>query len=474
MEITTEKNESKSFNSTEQARVLPVIGNTAINPGYARREFQSLEPIVGAVFRHALEKQPEEAIDKATFSNLMENVVNEVSTDCKPDLRSVLSDTYFDTDDGSARRFCVESLLCLTHSSGSHKKNISSLSALGEYFSEVFIGEQEREILNTIGDGELHLLDQCMQDAFQIGVNPNENSSIPIKKYFQSSLITSFQTDIKSLSQNSANLLTHFDSIVRMYIFHYITEVVRHLSISIQGLPAKVETENLRGLFYILEGERSSSSRMAVTNGWISIRDVFTDVFTHINCLEVLNHIKVKGSGALDYTDIAKQENNEMLTAVKNVSIDFASTASKWRKGPYQRSEGLIEGVEKASTPSDAVAELWNWIDLEIKNTGRDRIWKNIGKWFEEFAYGTLLQQRGRIGYLAVLPVRYLHLLVFLAVSASGQERIRLKQFWSALLKRGILLDETTKSAIVDNLESIGALETRSDSGDARYVRSPF
>ena len=143
-------------------------------------------------------------------------------------------------------------------------------------------------------------------------------------------------------------------------------------------------------------------------------------------------------------------------------------------EGAFSRGEDLSNGIEKADSSAVAVTELWKWINFEIKNTGRDRIWKNVGKWFEEFGYGSLLQQRGRVGYLAVLPLRYLHLLVFLAVEASGQERIRLKEFWSALLTRGIRFDETTKGAVVENLESIGVLETRSDSGDARYVRSPF
>lgn len=474
MAIQTLPNQSTSFNSTSHALVLPVIGNTGINSKYARSEFKSLEPIVGAAFRNALGQQPEESNSKANANLLIEKICLRISTDCAPDLKSVLRDSYFDRDSGSLRRFCTESLLCLTHPSNPHKKNVTSLDALGDFFSEIFITDEERGKLKSVGQGELHLLDQEMQKALEIQDQPRAVSSVPVRRYFESELIASFRKDIESLSRNAATLLTHVDAVVRMYLFHYITEVVRHLSATVRSLPGKVEDEELRGLYYILEGERSSSSRLSVTNGWASVRDVFSDVFSHINCLEVLNHIRVNDRDALDYTDIAGNETDEMLTAVKQVARDFASTASRWRKGAFSRGGDLLNGIEQADSSAVAVNELWKWINFEIKNTGRDRIWKNVGKWFEEFAYGSLLQQRGRVGYLAVLPLRYLHLLVFFAVMASGQERIRLKEFWSALLQRGIRFDETTKGAVVENLESIGVLETRSDSGDARYVRSPF
>ena len=474
MTIITLQNETTSFNSTSHALVLPIVGNTGINSKHARREFQSLEPIVGATFRHALEQQPEGSSHKADVSQLIEKVFTGVSTDCQTDFRTVLRDSYFDPDNGSLRRFCTQSLLCLTHPSDPHKKNVTSLDALGEFFSEVFVTDKEQRLLKSVGQGELHLLDQEMQKALQIRSQPRAASRVPVRRYFEDSLIASFRRDIASLSRNSATLLAHVDAVIRMYLFHYITEVVRHLTATVRNLPASIETEELRGLYYILEGERSSSSRMAVTNGWSSVRDVFSNVFSHINCIEVLNHIQVGDHDTLDYADIASNDTAEMLAAVKKVSRDFASTAGNWRKGAFSRGNELVSGIEKASTSAAAVAELWKWINFEIKNTGRDRIWKNVGKWFEEFAYGSLLLQRGRVGYLAILPLRYLHLLVFLAVQESGQERIRLKDFWSALLQRGIRFDETTKGAVVENLESIGVLETRSDSGDARYVRSPF
>tara|TARA_R110002096_G_scaffold262432_2_gene455953 strand:- start:308 stop:1732 length:1425 start_codon:yes stop_codon:yes gene_type:complete len=474
MEINTLPNETTSFNSTSHALVLPVIGNTGINSKHARREFQSLEPIVGAAFRSAIGQQPEGSNTKADAKLLIEKVCLEVSSDCEPDFRSVLRDSYFDRDNGGLRRFCTESLLCLTHPSNSHKKNVTSLDALGEFFAEIFITDDEKGQLKSVGQGELHLLDQEMQKALQIKDQPRASNSVPVRRYFESELIASFRKDIASLSRNSSTLLAHVDVVVRIYLFHYITEVVRHLSATVRSLPGKIEDEELRGLYYILEGERSSSSRLSVTNGWASVRDVFSDVFSHINCLEVLNHIRVSDQDALDYADIAGNETEEMLAAVKQVARDFASTASSWRKGAFSRGEDLLNGIEKADSSAAAVTELWKWINFEIKNTGRDRIWKDVGKWFEEFAYGSLLQQRGRVGYLAILPLRYLHLLVFLAVKASGQERIRLKEFWSALLQRGFRFDETTKGAVVENLESIGILETRSDSGDARYVRSPF
>lgn len=474
MTITTESYDAGSFNTTSHALILPLIGNTGINPRRARPEFLSMEPIIGSTFRHALRCEPEGLGSKANAESLIEKIATAVNTDCEADLKAVLRDSYFDAERGIVRRFCKESLLCLTHAATTHKKNTSSLDALGEYFSRVFITDVERGHLESVGRGELHLLDQEMQSALQVHSTSPPHSDVPVRRYFEDELVSSFRRDIRSLSRDSATLLGHVDSLVRLYLFHYVTEVIRHLSATRRSLTNAAEHEQVRGLFYILEGERSSASRISVTNGWSSVRGVFAEVFTHINCLEVLNHVRLSGHAVLDYADIVSHDSPAMLDAVKQVARDFVATASEWRKGAFSNGQKLLGGVESASDSSMAVSELWKWIDFEIKNSGRDRIWTVVGKWFEEFAYGSLLQQRGRVGYIAVLPLRYLHLLVFLAVKESEQERIRLKDFWFALHRRGIRFDETTKRAVVTNLESIGVLETRSDSGDARYVRSPF
>ena len=472
MEIATLQYENKSFNLTKHAHILPAVG-TGSSSKHAKSDFLSLEPIVGATFRHALEQQPKWADRIADENQLIEKVLSGVSTECATDFKSVLRDSYFDSGSGSLRRFCTQSLLCLTHSPNSTKKNFKSLDAMGVFFSEVFIGDNERKILESVGQGELHMLDREMRLAFEVDPRPHPSSSVPVKRYFEANLISSFRTDIESLSRNSATLLAHVDDLIRLYLFNYITEVSRYLTTSMRSLPREIEEGDLRGMYYLLEGERASSSRMAVTNGWGSIKDVFSDAFSHINCLEVLNHIQVKDKEALDYVDIASDNSPAMLTAVKKVARDFAATAENW-SGSFSHREELLSGIENAKTSAEAVVELWKWIDFQIKNTGRDRIWKGFGKWFETFAHGSLLQNRRRAGYLAVLPMRNLYLLVFLAVKASGEKRIRLKEFWAALELRGVLFDETTRRVAVQGLESIGVLETRSDSGDAQYVRSPF
>jgi DNA phosphorothioation-dependent restriction protein DptG len=473
MEISTVPNVSSNFNETNNARILPTVV-TGVSSDKARSEFLSLEPIVGAAFCHALERKSVFSNPRADTSLLIDSTCATVSTDCLNDLKSVLHDKYFNPYDGRLRRFCTESLLCLTHSPDSYSKNRSSLDSLGTYFSEVFLTQAEREQLNSVGQSELHLLDRQVRGALQVKSQPRASDLAPLRKYFESDLISSCRTDINSLSRNTGALLTHIDAVIRIYLFHYITEVVRHLTASVRGLPDKIQEEELRGLYYILEGEHSSASRMSVTNGWSSVKDVFSDVFTHVNCLEVLNHVRREGRIPLDYSDIARDRSIEMLSAVKQVINDFASTASSWKDGPFSYGDELKSGILQLDSSAAVVAELWKLINIQISNSSRDAVGKRVRSWFEKFAYGSLLQQRGRFGYLAVLPIRYLHLLVFLAVEESTQERIRLKELWSAFHRRGFRFDEISKSCIVENLESIGVLETRSDSGDARYVRSPF
>jgi len=190
-----------------------------------------------------------------------------------------------------------------------------------------------------------------------------------------------------------------------------------------------------------------------------------------------LNHLQLPDSIALDYAAIASLESSENLRKIKQLAKEFVEVASEPnnRSVKFSNGENFLSDMNSVETCSAAVHVIWYWIDYHINHTGdKARVVKDVAKWFGGFGRGTLLQQRGRLGYVSVLPLTYLHLLVTVIVRSTNEERVRLKELWAGLAARGFLLDEGSKRAVISNLEEIGVLEAKSDSGDARYVRAPF
>jgi DNA phosphorothioation-dependent restriction protein DptG len=469
-----EPTKNYSFNTTNHAWVFPRAG-TAVKLDQVREELLSYEGVLGAIIRcsSGFESQPPDT--EKLFEQCLTHVQKHVSTDCEAELASVLRDLYFETGSNKLRRFAFASLAYLQPDSQVPKNSLSSILSLGEFFSRVFMPPN----LAAVGGKEhMHVLDRVMLEALPKLKTTSEMDLYPVMRKFESSLVSEFQKDLGVLLQHDGLFLTHIDSLSRFYLFQYLTEIVRYLNRSIESLRTGTiyGSAAIQGLHFLIEDERASASRIGVAEGWRSVKDGFAKVFSHINCLELLNHLKLPGQGPLDYSTFASLHSPSNLDTMRRLAASFVEVASSRgnSKVKFACGKELLEDVNRAKSCADAVYYIWYWIDYEINHSGRGRVVSDIAKWFSGFGQGTLLQQRGPLGYISVLPLTCLHLLVTVVVKTSQEERVRLKDLWEGLARRGVLLDEGSKRSVISNLEEIGVLEAKSDSGDAKYVRAPF
>jgi DNA phosphorothioation-dependent restriction protein DptG len=463
-----------SFNVVDHAWVFPRVG-TAVKLDQVRDELISFEGILGAIIRHNAGCDSHPPTTDNLFDQCLSHALKHVNTNCENELASILRDLYFEPGTSKLKRFSLGSLSYLEPGSDVPKNSFASIISLGEFFSCVFMPP------GPIAQGasnNKHLLDQIMLNSLP-KLEPNKRDSEPrILRKFEDELVGEFQKDLEVLLKNESLFLSHIGALARFYLFQYLTELIRYLNRSIESLRSgnPIGPASVQGLHFLIEGERASASRVGVAEGWRSVKDSFVKVFSHINCLELLNHIELPGEGPLDYLALANLSSRANLDAIRKLASSFVevAVAPGNTKVKFAHGEQLLSDIGKAASCADAVFQIWYWIDYEINHSGRGRVINDIAKWFCGFGQGTLLQQRGPLGNVTVLPLSYLHLLVTVIVKSSGQERIRLKELWDNLARRGILLDEGSKRAVILNLEEIGALESKSDSGDAKYVRSPF
>jgi DNA phosphorothioation-dependent restriction protein DptG len=465
-----------SFNSTDHAWVFPPVG-TAVKIDQVRDEIVSFEGILGAIVRHnaGCDSNPPNTSDLLT--QCLEYVRENVSTDCESELADVLRDLYFEGSAAKLRRFAPASLAYLEPRKSIPKKSYSSVLSLGVFFSRVFMPP---EFNKSTADkpSTTHILDQVMLDSLPQLKQRSDRAEPPVLRVFEDELIAQFRCDLKVLSESDGLLLSHIDSLIRLYLFQYLTELTRYLNRSVESLRVgnQCDSAALHGLHFIIEGERASASRIGVTEGWQSVRDSFGSAFAHINCLELLNHLRLPEQGPLDYAAVARLDTPYHLKMLRQLANDFVEVTSlpNNTKVKFAHGKELIADVNAAGSCAEGVYAIWHWIDHEINHSVRGRVVNDIAKWFSGFGHGTLLQQRGPLGYISVLPLAYLHLLVAVVVRSTQDKRVRLKDLWAGLTVRGVLLDEGSKRAVISNLEEIGVLEAKSDSGDARYVRAPF
>lgn len=466
----------KNYRSNETTRCMAFPRYpTKVSYGRARAELVSFEGILGAACRSNAGLSPK--VSDELTATLFDKSSSAVSTNAPEELRAVLLDLYSGEGKGKIRRFSPQSLTYLKHHSSTHKDDKSGILGFGEFVNDIFLPPDFLNSFDQQHQSSLHLLDQVM-----IGLLPNlspedQEKQFRVKPYFQDSLVASFRADLNCLADDSARFLRHIDDLVRIYLFHYLIGITRLLNKQIDKLKRKVAMQgSLEFQFhYLLEGERASSSRVGVSSGWKSVKNSLDYVFTHINCLQLINHVELTGPGNVhDYLELVEYRDDAVLEVLKSVVTEFCSVAPNSPKYKFKHSAELLDDLEKGRDVAEVVSKTWEWIDRDIQKSEKKSPADKMSNWIRGLGYGSLLQNKAALGYVSVLPLRYVQLIVSLVVRSSEQDRVRLKDLWAGFEARGVLLDEASKASAITHFESIGILETKSDSGDARYVRAPF
>lgn len=273
------------------------------------------------------------------------------------------------------------------------------------------------------------------------------------KKYYTKlpQIMKVFQEDIQFLTKSSEYFVQNIDLFLAYYYFFYITQLTLKLH-----MRHKADYAELNNVFFTLDWEGASKSRMGYDRGYRQIKEAARDLLVNVNCLEHLNTLF--GTKQADYIELRNTYNRlpaddqaELLEVIKKWVGEYRQHVSL----PPQEIPYDYEGVVNALYLS-----LLDGVSAETKSRYALSI-EEIGKKY-------FLKTRGALGYMLNVSQDFLLLLTAISVKDT---RKPLKEVFVEFEKRGIMFDRLSQEAIVALFDKLNLLDKKSDSGDAQYVK---
>ncbi|PNW27812.1 DNA phosphorothioation-dependent restriction protein DptG [Formosa algae] len=345
------------------------------------------------------------------------------------------------------------------------------------FFYDIFLDEDtltSEKLISSKNDNLFYkLIIDCLPELKTKKTNTKdvkyENLLDSIKKQF---LI-----DFKFLASNEEFFLKHVEDLFKYYYFFYLTQLSQRLNSF--GNQNKIEP-----IYFSMEWEVLSKSRLAYQYGWKKLSYSLNDLFSHAVTIELLNYITIDGIKLGDYVNIKekfnqlpKENQEELLKKIEEISsfytghITVLNAGENWENCEKQISEYFKNNDYKYSEDiTIKLISLFKRVKYQFDNSSRKGARDKYDNWFVTFCTLNYLKKRGPLGNTTVLNQ---DLLLFLTKLCVGNEdKIRLNQLWERLKQRGLIFDEVSKTEIIKLFEKINLLEKKSDSGDAQYIKT--
>ena len=278
-----------------------------------------------------------------------------------------------------------------------------------------------------------------------------ESKYIPIL----SNIVELFNEDISFALNDETFLINNIGVILSYYYFFYISQLILKLNKFYDESIGDIEQ-----LYFLLDWESVSKNRKTITHGYDYL-DTNADYFAAKSSVVDQLNILFGGEYCL-LGDIY----NKYLNLDSNSQKEFLKNLKKW-VAIYHKARGYdeIELPDDFKELIDILTEDLNGdkgIDNEIRTS---RYPLNLRELCEAF----FVKNRGRYG-----PVFNVNRELLLAISALcvKEEKIKLNQLFVEYEKRGLYFDRYSKEEIEIFLTDLNLIDKKSDSGDAKYVKS--
>lgn len=276
------------------------------------------------------------------------------------------------------------------------------------------------------------------------------------------SLKGSFEEDFAYILDDPKRLREYLVSLLELYFFSYTAQTSLQLSRFMDG-----ERDSNIPLYFCLDWEKTSQSRLCFTEGWQKLQGAIEKIFAHAITLEILNQTN-EGSELVDYIRLGEIVASEEMDSEISEQID--QLTSLYRESITDCVE--MNELEKKSSPagktSASLRFLYDSIRVQFENTGRIRAYGSYANKFESYCK-KYLKSRGRSGLMLNLSEEDLIFITKLCIK--DQEQVRLKDVFRGFERRGIFLDDISKEQATEYYEKLNLIEKKSDSGDAKYVK---
>lgn len=473
------KNDSVKFKGHNVRSTLILPFNTKMEGKLVTRvttDFRSFNGIVGEVYRYALNKEMSKKMGEGEDfkANLKFQIIKNAKrntnlgekndSDLSRKLESIISSLYFKEDDLDKYSYDAMPLLYWND-------KYKALRDLSDFFISVFIDKETEQLFKKPHLEKEHLFHVLINKSLPPLEEVKKKKKLINYLVLDQSIVHQFREDIKLISKDSKQFLQQINYLLKYYFYWYVSTIGTKLN-------QFFKREQVKGYYFTLDSEIFSKNRKANQRGWRHLESRLRNLFSHSICLDLLNH-SIFLEETSDYIQIREcfdrlnaDSQKVFIEDVRFIREQYMKVVvpkdKKWadfeielnRKDHYNQTDHKLERE---------ILHLWYAIDFQFHYSDRKKMYKAYSNWIVEFCKPNYLKNRGRGGYCLTLDSENLLFLTTLAVG--NKEKIRLKDLWSEFLKRGVLMDDGTKNAIIEFFERINLIEKKSDSGDAQYVK---
>jgi len=438
-------------NPNKQSKFLPYTSKLDEN------KMKDFSMVLGEFFRLVENKRTDENIVLDEILNKMLSKVNfENEADKETFIRIVKS--AFQTEENTTYIFHPYIYLYLTSDTEAKK--------MGQFLFDVLLcGTKQEKSDLKINFEAADVLSRLFVEAlpqlteYRANVNPIYHCAIP-------GISALFHSDLKWLLENPSLFILHAEKLLKYYYFFYVSQ----FSLSCQRFLTDGEQE-IQPVYFNLEWENTSGNRISYENGWRKIETPISQLFSHVNCLEFLNH-KVHTNKVYFYNDIEKKIKSMCTLERTGLVSQLEELIEKYKR---LLDDTNWDGFKFKDIYDDPVKnmmyKLFRAIDYQFNEVNsRKKQYKVFQQWFVSFCQNNFIKVRGRLGKTLKLTPEYL--LFITKVIIKNESKIRLNNLFEGFKERGIDFDRDSQNQIIKYFEAINIIEKKSDSGDAIYVKS--
>ncbi len=265
--------------------------------------------------------------------------------------------------------------------------------------------------------------------------------------------------DLRFMMKHREFFLNNFELFVNYYVFMYILQSLIQLEKF-----SNVDPDKLAPLYFALDWEAVTKKRLVASQhaGYKFIKDHASNLFAHEHVLRQLSH-NILNIGT-DYRDVRSYAT--LVQHLESMGQEYVTQFTK------DLQEWIVEyskwAGEEPPTLADSVDELLRQLFKQVKKGMNDGAQQKYGLGIEYLGSGTFLKPRGSLGNLLNMSHDFLMLMTAVIVK---DDRMPLKTLIAEFEKRGIAFDRYSVEAIVELFNNHNILDTKSDSGDAQYVK---
>ncbi|MDN3586104.1 DNA phosphorothioation-dependent restriction protein DptG [Pedobacter aquatilis] len=436
-------------------------------------DLKNFRGVTGRFCRNCLATSQSKAVSKAT---MIKDVNAIVSSEEPQKLADIISSLFFD-DKGSILLFSHRVLPFLTANNTS-QQNIT----IESFIANLLIDHEVIKILKDkiSQDDQSNVLHSLVLDQLA-SLSEDEQVTQEDENYYQGhvakDVLALFKVDLSALAKSDKLFSSKLGSLLQYYYFIYIIRLSDRLNnfFDLDAKPLK--------LFYSLEWEKLSKSRLAIENGWHLLKNTTAALFAHSNCIEMLNTIDIDPKYGLsscfiydDLTPIIAQLNDrddaELIRTLTKFVDEYKENFNKRILiADFESNYCVPEWFEGKKAPFKLIHELFSLMKFQFENNTTRPAYNSFSSYFTEFARTNFFKTRGSLSGSLKIDKDTLLLFTELSIISSGKDKILISQLWHDLEKRDILFDNISKKEAIAFFEKINLLEKKSDSGDAQFVK---